>query len=73
MKKRFGEFIEWFNAQEKGELMNISQIELLLHITYSSLREYIQLLVKEGCIKIEGRGNRRKYFKIKNYGLEKEE
>jgi len=69
-KKKISEFIEWFNSLKKGEMPNISQAQLILHKDYLALRRYFKELEEQGYIKSEGERKNKKYFKIKNYGME---
>jgi len=67
MKKQFKRFVEWFNSLEKGDIPNISQTQLILHIGYDALMRYYNLLRLQGCIRSEGEKKNKKYIKIKDY------
>jgi len=66
-RTRMPEFIKWFNSLERGEIPNISQAQLILHIDYLALKRYYQKLEEQGCIKSEGERKNKKYLKIKDY------
>jgi len=65
-RSKFPEFMGWFNSLEMGEMPNVSQAQITLHINYVELRNYYELLRMAGCIMTKGNTKNKKYFKISN-------